>query len=1061
MDRYREDAGQRLFPHIIDELGELEPGRILYEIPTQDDIDAPFVKVTAQAYADAISRASWWLDETLGRGADFPTLGYAGPQDIRYLILVAAAIKTGYKMLFTSPRNSTEGDIAVIRAASCSIWLVPSEGSNIERVLGQLPLKTVSLPDLDYFFTTERSAKYGYRKTWEQGRRDPAWVLHTSGSTGHPKPVVRFLDSVASIGANNLLPKVDGRPLLLHDYYGSRVYLTFPFYHAAGLANAMMWPLFHGTAVVLGPDKPVNLDLMKSVIERAKPDAVFTAPYLVEEISRDEEFLVLIGTVKALAYGGGPVSLEAGNRIWKHTKLRLSIGTTETGWLPCIETDPEDWNYIRLHPNAGLELQDRGGGLYELVAIRKAELARWQPVFSTFPELQEYYFRDLFSRHPTKQDLYRYEGRADNILVLLNGEKVQPSNMELIIGSYPLVKAVVIAGHGRFQTSAVIEVVERAYVRDEVGTRRLIDELWPSIEAANRSAPTHAKLYRDFVIIASPDKPFPKTSKGTVRRGLAIELYEKELELVYSRDKGSPTLDDLPVLDFGCPDRLRTGIKKVIQAETQLEELGDDDDFFAVAGLNSLQVLSLSRAFSASLSREKQTQSTSISASIIYRNPTINMLADAFISQTQTSEDSAEKLLGRPNPLSRLISKYVDALPGSTSNRLGAVINIRRDRLFVILTGSTGSLGSYLLDALMKCDTVDEIWCLNRSPDAPARQLSRSRSQGLETDFQSYNVHFRHAILSDQLLGLSAADYAYLAQNATHIIHTQWKVDFNLTLSSFEPHIKGVRNLIALAVEGSTAEKTTSIFFTSSIGVANNPSSPGVPVAEKPLRDGSAAVSGYGESKLVAEQLLLAAHEKDGLSVTICRVGQIAGPVRAEHRRGLWKRSEWFPSIVDASALLGLVPESLGRNDQVDWIPVDLLSSIILQLARVEPEDGAEHATGPQVFHAVNPQKTGWGQSLLPTVVSRLGTRSKTGSVEIVPLEKWIEGLQSVVASPDSQGSDILSASKLIPFLAGLSRSSAGPEFETSEATRLSGRLRGLERVGSEWLDIWLDQWGY
>lgn len=233
MNRYREDAGRRLIPHVVDELAGEEPDRVLYEFPTDNHAaDLTFTKVTARRYANAVNRAAWLLHNELGRGHDFPTIGYTGPQDIRYFIFVVAAVKVGYKMLYTSLRNNVQGDMAVLEAVNCRLWLVPSSGSNVQRLLTQgVELRTLAVPDIDAILDDEVVENYEYGKTWETGRRDPAWVLHTSGSTGNPKPVVRYLDSIASVGANNLLPKVNGRPLLLHDYFDARVYLTFPLFH--------------------------------------------------------------------------------------------------------------------------------------------------------------------------------------------------------------------------------------------------------------------------------------------------------------------------------------------------------------------------------------------------------------------------------------------------------------------------------------------------------------------------------------------------------------------------------------------------------------------------------------------------------------------------------------------------------------------------------------------------------------------------------------------------------------------------------------------------------------
>lgn len=106
-----------------------------------------------------------------------------------------------------------------------------------------------------------------------------------------------------------------------------------------------------------------------------------------------------------------------------------------------------------------------------------------------------------------------------------------------------------------------------------------------------------------------------------------------------------------------------------------------------------------------------------------------------------------------------------------------------------------------------------------------------------------------------------------------------------------------MRNLINLAVNAGNRGNSAKILFTSSVGVANK-IGPDVPrITEAPITDFAVAGSGYGESKLVAEKLLLEAAVRGGVDIVICRVGQIAGPVGQEHRGGLWNRKEWFPSV--------------------------------------------------------------------------------------------------------------------------------------------------------------------
>ncbi len=230
----------------------------------------------------------------------------------------------------------------------------------------------------------------------------------------------------------------------------------------------------------------------------------------------------------------GPLSQRIGDLINAETNLILYMGTSEAGWLTAVETDREDWNYLHFHPNTGLELRLHTSGLFELYAVRKPELEKWQIVFSTFPDLQEYCFNDLFSPHPTKKDLWHYEGRADDIIVFSNGEKFNPLSLEQLIERHPLVRSVLLAGQARFQTSAIIELANnRPLSKQEITA--VIDELWPTIEEGNKASPRHAKLLKDYILLASPTKPFSRAGKGTIQRGLTLNQYAEELDDLYTQ----------------------------------------------------------------------------------------------------------------------------------------------------------------------------------------------------------------------------------------------------------------------------------------------------------------------------------------------------------------------------------------------------------------------------------------------------------------------------------------------------------------------------------------------
>ena len=152
--------------------------------------------------------------------------------DLRYQILGIALVKVGFKALLISPRNSLEGDLNVIDKSDCHIWFLPSQGlGNIDKILKIRQMQTVEVPELDYFIDETTVSHYPYEKTYEEARRDPFIILHTSGSTGLPKPIVLVNSLMSIMDAQQLLEPVPGRVLQLLHLKDSRIFSAFPAFH--------------------------------------------------------------------------------------------------------------------------------------------------------------------------------------------------------------------------------------------------------------------------------------------------------------------------------------------------------------------------------------------------------------------------------------------------------------------------------------------------------------------------------------------------------------------------------------------------------------------------------------------------------------------------------------------------------------------------------------------------------------------------------------------------------------------------------------------------------------
>ena len=450
----------------------------------------------------------------------------------------------------------------------------------------------------------------------------------------------------------------------------------------------------------------------------------------------------------------------------KYTVLRNVIGSSEAAFLPLYDKEPEDWIYFHFHPEMkGIEFREIDTGLYEQVFVRHPSTDPYHSVWYTFPDDDEYAPRDLFSKHPSKPNLWLYEGRADNLIIFSNGEKFNPGGMETILHSYPDVANVLVTGQARFQTSALIEPRGKRSLSDKE-KKEMIESLKPYIDQANDAAPGFAKLQPEYIAFTNPEKPMFQTDKGTVKRSATTKAYEHEIDQIYADAEVFATSLSTVKLDARDLPALERAILESLIAVTGLKDLKPDQDVFS-AGMDSLKTMNLVRQLKSSFSSEQGGIDVHlITPRIIYANPTATKLASALHQLSGQGEEVYENLeKERLKKMDEMLAKYSKDLPAA-SNKYRAV---KDESITVVLTGSTGSLGSYLLDALLASEQVAKIICLNRGVHGEDKQKSVNASRGLITEWGS-RAQFLRTDLGEPKLGLSAQDYDLLIKESSFII---------------------------------------------------------------------------------------------------------------------------------------------------------------------------------------------------------------------------------------------------------------------------------------------------
>jgi acyl-coenzyme A synthetase/AMP-(fatty) acid ligase len=139
-----------------------------------------------------------------------------------------------------SPKNNIEGATAVLKAASCTTWVKPNELPLlplISEVRKQYPMDVLELPGVDELLDAASVDPFDFTKKFEDVVDQPFCILHTSGTTGVPKPIVWSHGLIGTMDAVRLLPPVEGddglKPWTNNWDDGDRIYSSFPMSHVS------------------------------------------------------------------------------------------------------------------------------------------------------------------------------------------------------------------------------------------------------------------------------------------------------------------------------------------------------------------------------------------------------------------------------------------------------------------------------------------------------------------------------------------------------------------------------------------------------------------------------------------------------------------------------------------------------------------------------------------------------------------------------------------------------------------------------------------------------------
>lgn len=239
-----------------------------------------------------------------------------------YLVSTIALSKLGFTVLFLSTRISDAAYASLLSVTVCTnIVIQPAFEAAIARVkTSSLPyLTTHMMPELafyDYPLSETHptlSTAFGTHLDPTVETNNTCWIIHSSGSTGLPKPIRQTHAAALRNYSNN---------------FNMKGLITLPLFHAHGISSVFR-AIHSGKQIhIYNADLPLTSPYLVESMEKNPPEIFYGVPYALKLLAESKEGMMALKKCRLVMFGGSSCPDVLGDRLVKNgVKLVSHYGT--------------------------------------------------------------------------------------------------------------------------------------------------------------------------------------------------------------------------------------------------------------------------------------------------------------------------------------------------------------------------------------------------------------------------------------------------------------------------------------------------------------------------------------------------------------------------------------------------------------------------------------------------------------------------------------------------------------------------------------------------------------
>lgn len=225
-----------------------------------------------------------------------------GLSNLDYVIGILALSRMGFSVLFLSTRLPTEAYISLLSKTKCSLILTASAFSpTVARIQESYAVQSFPLPDQTAWSHSSTETSRFSRQTELVNEEDTiAFIVHSSGSTGLPKPIYqthRQCLSNYAVGS------------------GMRAFVTLPLFHNHGLSTMFRGILAGKCTTIYNANLPLTNGHLVAAMKTSNFESFHCVPYALKVLAETAEGVTELAKAKLVLFGGSSCPDELGDML--------------------------------------------------------------------------------------------------------------------------------------------------------------------------------------------------------------------------------------------------------------------------------------------------------------------------------------------------------------------------------------------------------------------------------------------------------------------------------------------------------------------------------------------------------------------------------------------------------------------------------------------------------------------------------------------------------------------------------------------------------------------------